>query len=139
MGAQIGESLGERLGERGADPGPAAREVGQIGNGAGEGHAAGLQVDKEEDVVCNETTPGQDLSGEEVCSGKDGHVLQDMVGAVPGETLGFDAVAVGDVDGDGLSDYLITSAWSGVNGLRSGRVYIVAGQKTALNFPPGTQ
>ncbi len=66
----------------------------------------------------------------QVISGKDGHVLQDIVGKVPGETLGFDAVAVGDVDGDGLTDYLITSAWSGVNGLRSGRVYIVAGEKT---------
>jgi hypothetical protein len=63
----------------------------------------------------------------QVFSGKDGHVLQDIVGKVPGETLGFDAVAVGDVDGDGMTDYLITSAWSGVNGLRSGRVYIVAG------------
>lgn len=67
----------------------------------------------------------------QIISGKDGHVLQDIVGAVPGETLGFDAVAVGDVDGDGVTDYLITSAWSGVNGLRSGRVYIVAGEKTA--------
>jgi len=65
----------------------------------------------------------------QVISGKDGQVLQDIVGKVPGETLGFDAVAVGDVDGDGLTDYLITSAWSGVNGLRSGRVYIVAGEK----------
>jgi hypothetical protein len=64
----------------------------------------------------------------QVLSGKDGHVLQDIVGAVPGETLGFDAVAVGDVDGDGAPDYLITSAWSGVNGLRSGRVYIVSGK-----------
>ena len=64
----------------------------------------------------------------QVFSGKDGHVLQDIVGKVPGETLGFDAVGVGDVDGDGITDYLITSAWSGVNGLRSGRVFIVSGR-----------
>jgi len=30
------------------------------------------QRDKEEDVVCNETTTGQDLNGEEVCPGKGG-------------------------------------------------------------------
>lgn len=63
----------------------------------------------------------------QVFSGKDGRALQDIVGTVPGETLGFDAVGVGDVDGDGIPDYLVTSAWSGVNGLRSGRAYIVAG------------
>lgn len=67
----------------------------------------------------------------QVFSGKDGRVLQDIVGRVPGKTLGFDAVCIGDVDGDGVTDNLITSAWSGVNGLRSGRVYIVAG------VPPG--
>ena len=62
-----------------------------------------------------------------VYSGKDGHVLQSITGQVPGETLGFDAVGVGDVDGDGATDFLVTSAWSMVNGLRSGRVFIVAG------------
>lgn len=63
-----------------------------------------------------------------VYSGADGHVLQSFTGKVPGETLGFDAVGMGDVDGDGHIDFLITSAWSMVNGIRSGRVYIVAGK-----------
>ncbi len=63
----------------------------------------------------------------QVFSGKDGHVIEDIVGKVPGETFGFDAVGVGDVDGDGVTDYLVTSAWSGVNGLRSGRTFIVSG------------
>jgi hypothetical protein len=62
-----------------------------------------------------------------VLSGKDGHVLQAITGRVPGETLGFDAVGVRDVDGDGLADYLVTSAYSMVNGVRSGRAFIVAG------------
>ncbi len=64
-----------------------------------------------------------------VYSGKDGRVLQRITGRIPGETLGFDAVAIGDVDGDGIADYLVTSAWSLVNGVRSGRVYVVAGER----------
>ena len=63
----------------------------------------------------------------QVFSGKDGRVLQAITGRVPGETLGFDAVGIGDVDRDGAVDFLVTSAWSMVNGLRSGRVFIVAG------------
>ncbi len=63
----------------------------------------------------------------QVFSGKDGRTLQTITGRVPGETLGFDAVGVGDVNGDGRTDYLVTSAWSMVNGMRSGRVFIVAG------------
>ena len=63
----------------------------------------------------------------QVFSGKDGRVLQTITGRVPGETLGFDAVGVGDVDGDGITDFLVTSAYSMVNGFRSGRAFIVAG------------
>lgn len=62
-----------------------------------------------------------------VYSGADGRVLQSFTSRVPGDTLGFDAVGVGDVDGDGHTDYLITAAWSMVNGIRSGRAFIVAG------------
>ena len=64
-----------------------------------------------------------------VHSGRDGRALQSFTGRVPGETLGFDAVGAGDADGDGATDFLVTSAWSFVNGLRSGRVYVVAGQR----------
>ena len=44
----------------------------------------------------------------------------------PGDAFGFDAVALGDVDGDGAADFLITSAWSGVHGYHSGRVFIIS-------------
>ncbi|MEO8161673.1 MAG: FG-GAP-like repeat-containing protein, partial [Arenimonas sp.] len=70
-----------------------------------------------------------------VFSGKDGSTLQTFTGRVPGETLGFDAVGVGDIDGDGTTDYLLTSAWSMVNGLRSGRTFIVAGKITGASAP----
>jgi len=71
-----------------------------------------------------------------VLSGRDGHELQAITGRVPGETLGFDAVGIGDVNGDGVTDYLITSAWSMVNGVRSGRTFIVAGRKPASSREP---
>lgn len=44
-----------------------------------------------------------------------------------GDTLGFDACGIGDVDGDGKIDFLLTSAWSNVRGPKTGRVFIVAG------------
>jgi hypothetical protein len=60
-------------------------------------------------------------------SGKDGDLLASVTGNVPGETLGFDTTHVGDVDGDGHTDFLVTSAYSAVNGYRSGRVFILSG------------
>ena len=63
-----------------------------------------------------------------VYSGKDGSLMASYTGKVQGETLGFDATGMGDVDGDGAIDYLVTSAWSAVNGTRSGRMYILSGK-----------
>jgi hypothetical protein len=66
-----------------------------------------------------------------VFSGKDGRLLRAITGRVPGETLGFDATGVGDVDGDGTSDLLVTSSWSNVKGFRSGRMYVISGAGVA--------
>ncbi len=63
-----------------------------------------------------------------VYSGKDARLLRTLTGRIPGETLGFDATSVGDVDGDGTPDLLLTSAWSGIRGFQSGRVFIVSGR-----------
>lgn len=60
-------------------------------------------------------------------SGKDGTLLRAVTGRVPGETLGFDATGIGDVDGDGVIDLLVTSAWSNVRGFRSGRMWVLSG------------
>ena len=60
-------------------------------------------------------------------SGADGTPLGAITGQVMGETLGFDATGMGDVDGDGIPDILVTSAWSAIVGTRSGRVFILSG------------
>jgi hypothetical protein len=59
-------------------------------------------------------------------SGRDASLLKTFTCRIPGDTFGFDAVTMGDVDGDGTADFLITSGWSGVHGFHSGRVFIVS-------------
>lgn len=59
-------------------------------------------------------------------SGRDGHLIKTFTCRTPGDTFGFDAVGLGDVDGDGTTDLLITSGWSGVSGRHSGRVFIIS-------------
>ncbi|MEP2026367.1 MAG: FG-GAP-like repeat-containing protein [Reichenbachiella sp.] len=63
-----------------------------------------------------------------VYSGKDGRELRTLTGNVVGETLGFDATGIGDVNGDGKVDLLLTSAWSAINGSQSGRMMVIAGK-----------
>lgn len=59
-------------------------------------------------------------------SGKNGKLLKTYTCRTPGDTLGFDAVGLGDIDGDGTVDLLITSAWSSVHGFQSGRVFVIS-------------
>jgi hypothetical protein len=66
-----------------------------------------------------------------VYSGTDGHLLFNMTGEAAGDGFGIGVADAGDVDGDGAIDFLVTSAWSGVNGFQSGRVFVIAGTKPA--------
>jgi len=59
-------------------------------------------------------------------SGKDGRLMKTFTCRTPGDSFGFDAVNLGDTDGDGTIDFLITSGWSGVHGFHSGRVFVVS-------------
>jgi len=63
-----------------------------------------------------------------VHSGKDGRRLFTLTGEATGDGFGIGPADAGDVDGDGQIDFLLTSAWSAINGGRSGRVFIVAGR-----------
>ncbi|MEP7064447.1 MAG: FG-GAP-like repeat-containing protein [Gemmatimonadota bacterium] len=106
------------------------------GEGAGEGFGIGpgktgdVDHDGHADLVVGSwqySTPA--ISGGRVYlySGRDGHLIKTFTDRIPGDTFGFDAVGIGDVDGDGTVDFLITAAWSGVHGNHSGRVFIVSG------------
>lgn len=59
-------------------------------------------------------------------SGKTGALLKTYTCKIAGDTFGFDTTNLGDVDGDGTIDFLITSAWSGVSGFQSGRVFVIS-------------
>lgn len=61
-------------------------------------------------------------------SGKDGSLMDAWTCRVMGDTFGFDATGMGDVDGDGTIDFLLTSAWSAVSGPKSGRMFLIAGE-----------
>lgn len=60
-------------------------------------------------------------------SGADGALLAEWSCAQALDTLGFDAIGVGDADGDGAADFVLSSAWSVVEHGRQGRVFLVAG------------
>jgi hypothetical protein len=62
-------------------------------------------------------------------SGRTHKSLGTITCRIAGDTFGFDTTNLGDVNGDGAVDFLVTSAWSGVNGFQSGRVFVIAGQR----------
>lgn len=61
-------------------------------------------------------------------SGKDGKLLTTWTCRQQDDTFGFDAIGIGDVDGDGAVDFLLTSGWSTARGPKTGRVFVVAGR-----------
>jgi hypothetical protein len=60
-----------------------------------------------------------------VFSGQDGSVLRTMTGQVKNDYVGVDALAVGDVNDDGLTDYLLTGV--DFDGTHLDHSYLIAG------------
>ncbi len=101
------------------------------GFGIGSAEAGDLDGDGHDDLVIGAWQHAAEAPGAGkvyVISGQNGAELRTLVANVAGETFGFDAQGIGDVNGDGKIDLLLTSAWSRVTGARSGRVFIIAGQ-----------
>ncbi|MCW3050918.1 MAG: repeat-containing protein [Chthonomonadales bacterium] len=99
------------------------------GFGIGRADAGDVDHDGHDDLIVGAWQyAGAAVSGGRATlySGKDGHVLNTYTCRVPGDTFGFDAVGIGDVDGDGITDLLLTSAWSGIHGYHSGRMFIIS-------------
>lgn len=112
-----------------------ARLLTLTGEGAGEGFgtsassAGDLDGDGHADFAIGAWQyAGAAMSGGRIYlhSGSDGRLLGTITGRIPGDTLGFDSVGIGDVDADGTIDLLLTSAASSINGPRSGRIFIVS-------------
>ncbi|HVT34121.1 MAG TPA: VCBS repeat-containing protein, partial [Nevskiaceae bacterium] len=101
------------------------------GEGFGTTHASAGDIDGDghaDLAVGSWQYGGAAVSGGRVIlySGKSGKPLATYTCRIAGDTFGFDAVGIGDVDGDGIDDLLITSGWSAVSGHHSGRVFIVS-------------
>jgi hypothetical protein len=84
------------------------------GAGAGPGRGAGdVDGDGVPDVVVGSYTDseGSSFAGRiDIYSGRTGGVLRTSISTVAGEELGFDAVGIGDVNGDGHADLLASAA-----------------------------
>jgi hypothetical protein len=97
--------------------------------GTGPGREAGdIDGDGIQDVAVGSylSSRGAKLAGRvDVFSGRDGSLLGSITSRTIGENLGFDVVGLGDVDGDGRDDLLVSAA-SGET------VYIVSGASIVL-------
>ena len=60
-------------------------------------------------------------------SGRSGALLRTMTATLANDNFGVDALSVGDTNGDGLDDFLVTAVGLSFAGLDHGRAYLIAG------------
>jgi hypothetical protein len=102
------------------------------GFGIGRGAAGDVDGDGHGDLVIGaytNSTAAPQAGRTYVFSGKTGRVLRTMTSSIAGEGSGYDAAGLGDVDGDGAIDFLITAATHPAKGANTGRTYVIAGQR----------
>ena len=87
----------------------------------GDGHA---------DIFIGAYTDGDGAAGAGkayLYSGRSGALLRTMTFTQPGAQFGVDAAPTGDVNGDGLTDYLVTAVGLSFAGQDVGEAYLIAG------------
>jgi hypothetical protein len=104
------------------------------GAGVGPGRAfADIDGDGFGDLVVAAWTlsaPANAAGGVVVLSGRGGNhprPIQKFVGTIANDNLGVDALPVGDMNGDGLVDFMATAVGNNFAGTDVGHVYIVTG------------
>jgi hypothetical protein len=95
--------------------------------GMGPGRGAGdVNGDSIPDAIVGSYTSndgGEQAGKAEIFSGADGSLLRTITSTTPLENFGFDAVGLGDTNGDGLPDLLVAAA-------NRDRLYLIAGNRT---------
>ena len=84
-----------------------------------------VDADGTPDVIAGSfgSSDGADQAGKaQIFSGADGSVLRTITSTTPLETFGFDAVGLGDTNGDGIPDALVSAA-------TGDHVYVIAGNR----------
>jgi hypothetical protein len=102
---------------------------GVAGDGTGCGRGArDVDGDRRADLIVGAylSSEGAPFAGKvTVFSGCDGSALRTFTSTTAGETVGFDSLGVGDLDGDGEADFALAAA-------TGDRVYLVAGARTCV-------
>ena len=128
--AGVGASTGQAFVYSGVDCSELSRMRGSVagdGFAIGRGYAGDIDGDGHDDLFFGSWLAddgGANAGKGEIRSGADGSILGQFVGDLPGATLGFDADSLGDVDGDGVTDYLLTAAGHASS---RGAVYVLSG------------
>lgn len=106
---------------------------GRPGDGVGPGRSAGdVNNDSYDDIIVGFWTnsTGAGTAGKAVVySGRTGAKMRSITSTTAGENMGFDAVGLGDVNGDGKIDFLVSAA-------TQNRVYLVAGTQCDVALEP---
>ena len=104
----------------------------QDGFGAGDGRVGDVDGDGHDDLLVGAwlSNDAAEKGGKVLLlSGRDGSEIRRWSGDEATACLGFDAVGMGDVNGDGQVDFLFSAALSDRGGMDAGAVYLVSGKR----------